>query len=301
MVDATSKYRGFLLGICFIVLVSNSALAERIDAVKKYGGSYLDYYEKMPENNRFLTSTHRFRISFDTTYFDYQEEDGDLMEEDGFMFGLKGDYTYHRGNRLMAGFSLEYLTGDLDYDGETWGGAPVKEDTDDWIVECRGLAGYHFFLKGKHLLTPFLGIGYRYWNDDTGGAGGYEREVEYWYSPLGIKIDGLLSDKWTWGISAEYDLFWKGKVKSHLSDVSSDFNDSKVDQDFGDGYGLMFSFRLERKLIKRYSLSIEPYFRYWSVDESDTDILSYSGQPIGYVYEPENETFCYGLRLGIVF
>jgi hypothetical protein len=248
-----------------------------------------------------IVPKHSFGIGLETMYFDYEEEDID-MKEDGFMYGLIGKYTYHGDGKLMINASLEYVAGDdLDYDGQTWGGTPLKEDTDGWIVQSRGLIGYDYVFNGKHLITPFIGIAYRYWNDDLGGIGGYEREIEYWYSPIGIKTVSPLPDKWTWGISAEYDLFWSGKVKSHLSDALAGLNDPEVDQDFGDGYGLRFSVRFERELTKNYALSIEPYIRYWDIDKSDTETLSYYGTPIGYVYEPENETTSYGLRLSFVF
>ena len=246
-----------------------------------------------------IVPKHSFGIGLETSYFDY-EEDG-LMEEDGFMYGVVGSYIYHSDNKLMINTSLKYSFGELDYDGQTWDGTPITEDTDDWIVECRGLVGYDYVLNGKHLITPFIGIAYRYWNDDIDGIGGYEREIEYLYSPIGFKTVSPLSDKWTWGLSAEYDLFWGGKVKSHLSDVDPGFNDPEVDQDFWDGYGLRFSVQFKRELTKNYALSIEPYIRYWDIDKSDTETLSSYGTPLGYVYEPENETMSYGLRLNFEF
>lgn len=252
-----------------------------------------------------LLPEHSFEIGLETMYYKYKEdyEEGDDMEEDGFMYGLIGNYTYHHlDSKLMMNASLEYFfADDLDYDGQTWGGDPVKSDTDAWMVECRGLIGYDFIFNGKHLITPFVGIAYRYWNDDIGGIGGYEREIEYWYSPIGIKTVSHLSNKWKWGISAECDLFWSGKVKSHLSDVDPGYNDPEVNQDFGDGYGLRFSARLERELTKNCALSIEPYIRYWDIDKSNTETLTYNGAPIGYVWEPENKTTSYGLCLSFVF
>ena len=242
---------------------------------------------------------HSFGIGLETSYFDYKENG--LMEEDGFMSGVVGSYSYHSDSKLMINTSLKYSFGELDYDGQTWGGTPITEDADDWIVECRGLVGYDYVLNGKHLITLFTGIGYRYWNDDIDTPGGYEREIQYWYSPIGVKTVSPLSDKWTWGLTAEYDLFWSGKVKSHLSDVHPGLNDPEVDQDFGDGYGLKFSIRFEKELTKNYALSIEPYIRYWDIDKSDTAILSYYGIPDRYVYEPKNETTSYGLRLNFEF
>ena len=95
---------------------------------------------------------------------------------------------------IMFNFSIEYTSGDLDYNGSTWGGASVKTDTEDYIVECRALTGRHFH-RGKTTITPFFGFAYRYWNDVIEGTGGYEREITYYYSPFGVKT---YTWRWIW-------------------------------------------------------------------------------------------------------
>lgn len=244
-----------------------------------------------------LVPIHAFEIGLNLSYFDYEEEDYDV-EWDGFMYGLIGSYTYH--DEIMFRTSLEYTQGEIDYDGATQGGTPVNEDADDWVLEWRGLLGYDFTLNG-HLITPFLGIGYRYWNDDIEGPYAYEREVEYWYSPIGIETVSPLSGAWTWGIAAEYDYFWGGTVKSHFSDVFPGYNNPEVDQDSGDGYGLRFSLRFKRAFAYSSALSIEPYVSYWDIDESDRGTLTFYRIPIAYVFEPDNETLTYGIRIGWQF
>ncbi len=287
-----------LIGICFL-----------FSAVVAFAGDTNTSPTEMAKRKTYRVSApfvpeHNFAIGLVTTYFDYDEPK--VMEEDGFMYGVVGGYTYHGINKLMINASLEYSSGDLDYDGETWDGTPVREDTDDWIVECRFLVGHDYVLRGsmgyrKHLITPFIGIGYRYWNDDIDGIGGYEREVEYLYSPIGLKTVSLLSDNWKWGISIEYDFFWGGKVKSHLSDAVPGLNDPEVDQDFADGYGVRLSLRFKREFASNYALSIEPYIRYWDIDKSETETLTYYGTPVGYVWEPKNDTTSYGFRLSFEF
>jgi len=284
--------------IISFIFFSAPARAEKIAAPENYGTSYLDY-QKTLASEESLLSPHQFKLSFETAHFDYQE--GDQIKEEGFLFGLKGDYRYHRRNRLMVGLSLEYLIGDLDYEGKSWGGTPVKADLDEWRLECRALVGYDHLFQGKQLLTPFLGFDYRYWEDALLGKGGYGREVEYWYLPLGIRMVNPVSGKWSLSIEAEYDLFWKGKVKSRLSEVSPALNDPEVNQGFGEGYGLRLSFPLEKMLGGRYFLSLAPYFCYWSIEESDREILRSSGVPVGSVYEPKNKTIDYGFNFGIGF
>ena len=246
----------------------------------------------LPENT--------FQIGFDVRYFDYEEPG--LMEESGWMYGIFGSYIYHGNNKLMFETSLSYVFGELDYDGQLMDGTPHTTDTDDWIFEWRGLIGPDYRLKDSSIITPYLGVGYRFWNDEIKGSGGYEREIQYWYLPIGVKTISPLPANWTWGLSAEYDLFLSGKVKSHVSNLLAGLNDPENDQNFGDGYGVKFSLQFNRKFSNNYYISIEPYIAYWDIDESDPSMLTLYGQPTGiYVVEPENETTEYGLRLNITF
>ncbi|MGD8549303.1 MAG: autotransporter outer membrane beta-barrel domain-containing protein [Desulfobacterales bacterium] len=251
------------------------------------------------DNTELMIGENTFQFGFDIRYLDY-EEDG-LIEEDGLMYGIAGSYIYHGNNKLMFETSFSLVFGEIDYDGQTQSGTPLKADTDDWIFEWRGLIGKDYRFKSSSIITPFMGIGYRYWNDDIDASGGYEREIQYWYLPVGVKTISPLNGNWTWGISLEYDLFLGGKVQSHLSDVQPVYNDPENDQDFGDGYGLALSLKFNRNLSNSYGFSIEPYIRYWDIDESDTSTLTSYGIPIAYVVEPDNETIAYGLRLNITF
>ena len=243
------------------------------------------------------TSPHSFEVAPVVFRFEYEEPS--VMSEKGFLSGVMGRYTYNQ-SAVMFDCSLEYAAGSLDYDGSTWGGTPVKADTDDYIFEIRILLGGNIH-QGKTKVTPFIGFGLRYWNDTIQTAGGYEREISYLYSPIGVKFTGPLSTRWSWGFSGEYDLFWKGWVTSHLSDAVTGYNDPENNQSFGDGFGVRFSFQFRNHISTRLSWYIEPFFRYWDVDQSDYAILTSNGAPIDFVYEPENNTLSYGVTVGFGF
>lgn len=98
-----------------------------------------------------------FDFDLIVNYTEYEEED--LMEEDGFMYGIGVKYSYHGNYGLMLQAGVEYTTGDLDYDGQTWGGVPVDEGSDDWIVHTGVLADYDIWIDENLLLTPCIGVG----------------------------------------------------------------------------------------------------------------------------------------------
>ena len=244
------------------------------------------------------TSPHSFEVAPIVFRFEYEEPS--VMTEKGFLSGVMARYAYNQGV-VMFDCSFEFAAGSLDYDGSTWGGTPVKADTDDYLFEIRTLLGGNIY-QGKNKVTPFLGFGLRYWNDTIQASGGYEREILYLYTPIGIKLAGPLSRKWSWGFSGEYDLFWKGWVTSHLSDADPGYNDPENTQSFGDGFGVRVSFQFRNHISTRFSWYIEPFFRYWDVGPSDYAILTYYGAPTGiFVYEPENNTLTYGVTFGFGF
>ncbi len=241
-----------------------------------------------------------FDVEVQTFYFDY-EEDGVNMEEEGFMYGMVGSYVFQGQDGLYFASTLEIDYGELDYDGETWGGTPVSADTEDWIIQWRCLLGLTVYDDRALSVIPFAGIGYRYWYDDIKASGGYEREIHYWYVPLGVKLAGALPYGWQVAVSAEYDFFLGGRVKSYLSDANFAFNDPEVDQDFASGYGLRASMGFQKRITDGLDLLIEPFLRYWDIDKSDYATLTYYGTYYATVYEPANTTMSYGIRVGLRF
>ena len=211
------------------------------------------------------------------------------------MLGISGKYTFRGQKGFIISADIEYTSGlNTEYDGATWGGTPVVEDSYDWIFESRLLAGGEVKLPGDFDLRPYIGLGLRYWHNDVEGAGSYQRKMDYWYIPIGTAVTKKVSENFRWGVAIEYDLFLLGHNRSYLSDVNPRFND--VDMRQSSGYGLRISAPLTYK-----SLQIEPYLYYWSIDQSDTDLLTYNGAPYAYVVEPDNETTVYGIRFNYLF
>lgn len=231
---------------------------------------------------------HSFNLGLTANSYEYTEPG--LMKIDGMMVGVYGDYVYHSPGRLMLSGSLELGFGDLTYEGSTWGGDPVESDTTDWLYELRALMGYDLPIQNVGWLTPYIGIGQRYLNDDGDGEGAYERETWYWYAPVGLRLTTKPAPDWDIHFTAEYDFFLEGEATGKLSQVDAGFNDPEVKQD--SGYGLRFSIGLNYG-----SFGIIPYYQYWNIDQSDEDLLTYYGYPLGTVVEPDNETKVFGLKI----
>ena len=100
------------------------------------------------------------------------------------------------------------------------------------------------------------------------------------------------------GLNAEYDILWSGKQESHLEDVNFSFN--TVSNDQNSGYGARGSIKLTKK-SGRYDILIEPFIRWWSVKDSQSSNITFTGVIVGYAYEPKNETFEAGGKVAVLF
>lgn len=233
-------------------------------------------------------------IGAEVSHIKYEEPD--VMNEKGMMYGISGDFTYHKDYMVGAETKLSY--GQVDYEN-----SGTMDDIDDVMFEIRGIGGYDIPIFSSSVITPYIGLGYRYLYDDlrgttSTGASGYRRESNYYYSPIGIETLTDLGNKWFLGLRIEYDYFWKGVQKSYLSDYSSTAKDIENDQD--KGYGVRASIKL-KKNSERVDWSIEPFVKYWDIEDSD---LAYSGiinGLISYGYEPKNNSTEIGVKIGAQF
>ena len=141
--------------------------------------------------------THSWDLGTSVSHIKYDEPD--VMEEKGMMYGVMGSYTYRSGLMLRA--DGKWSWGEVDYKN-----SGTLDDIDDYILEFRGLCGYDFPMATVTIVTPYIGFGYRYLNDDfkgttSTGALGYERESNYYYSPIGIETITELDNDWSFGLS----------------------------------------------------------------------------------------------------
>ena len=123
-------------------------------------------------------------------------------------------------------------------------------------------------------------------NDDASfDPSGYERESNYLYIPLGYQFDSSHKVGWSFGATAEFDLFLWGRQRTHWSDFNPVLPD--IDYRQNSGYGYRVSLRFQHK-SKDAIFTIEPFFRYWDIDKSEVELGT---------LEPANETLEYGIKL----
>lgn len=233
------------------------------------------------------------QIGFETSHITYKEPG--LMKEEGFMYGINGAIAYHNYNYMLS-LEAKASMGEVDYTSTSSGSL---DNIDDTMWEIRGLAGYDFGIPETFAITPYVGAGYRHLEDNMGGkrsttgARGYDREISYVYSPIGVDVTRVFENGWNIKLRLEYDKFWDGKVESHLGSIPG-YYDIENDQD--KGYGCRGSLAFKKR-GERIDLIIEPFFRYWNIKDSKR-----TTDPGGTTWiEPKNTSKEFGINLAIEY
>lgn len=242
---------------------------------------------------------HTLEIKPEISYIIYKEPS--VMKSRGMMHGLIGSYIYHRGIMLKAEGKGSW--GRVDYHN-----SGSIDNIRDYMLEFRGLGGWDLSLLKEISMTPYIGIGYRYLNDDSSGkvssigAHGYERESNYIYNPLGLEFNIDTKVNWLITQTVEYDYFWGGKQKSHLSDVSPLITNISNRQRKGYGFRASLGFR---KQFKAVEFAFGPFIKYWSIKKSEEevffDFITDPANPVWIGWEPKNRSKEMGIFMSLKF
>ena len=176
-----------------------------------------------------------WRIAPEVSHYRYEEPG--VMTNEGTLYGVVGSYTFHdrRGRQTGGARPTDAMTrspgprsdstagsapGEVDYDGSYMDGTPLSTSgTDDFLLDVRLLWGREW-RPARFFDAVHAGLGYRYLNDDSSAQlGGYERESNYLYVPLGARKDVELTSRWDLALTGEFDVLLIGRQISHLSDV----------------------------------------------------------------------------------
>jgi hypothetical protein len=248
-----------------------------------------------PEATSRGTARERTNWNVDYMYGSISYSEPGLMRDSGSMNGFAAAYTFtFADNPTLFRIEGEYMYGYLSYDGSTWDGTPISSPTQDNLANVRALMGFQGLISSHFNLIPIFGLGARYLNDYTQGAGGYEREITYFYAPVGLSARVAINDRWKASVSGEYDTFISGTVVSHLGDSNPAY--STVTNNQSSGYGYRVAMGLERS-FDTWSLRAQPYVQYWNIQQSDIQPLTKTQ----VVYEPTNDSTMYGFDIALIF
>jgi len=149
------------------------------------------------------------------------------------------------------------------------------------------------------IISPYIGLGYRFLNETGGGLTTstgdvmYDRQSTYLYIPVGFKQRSLTAGGGMLESTFELDYLVSGNQFSGLS-VMNNFsysNSSDVNNRQTSGYGLNASVMYKRQ----DGWSLGPYWKYWNISKSDLGTWTYTSGSTS-VYEPANTTEEFGFK-----
>jgi len=248
------------------------------------------------EGKHYLGRT-QLELGGEYTSFKFEEHDEDganIMTEKGCLAGLRAALI-HR-SPLYWRINGSYRRGNLEYDGATQAGTPVVTDTSDTLFDVEAVLGTDLAADDPNTVIAFYsGLGFRRWENEITGPGGYPRRTDYLYLPVGLEFDGPLGRRGWWGLRGQLDLLVRGMVRSDFSEISPELGEIKNTQ--SSGYGIRASFFVHLRVGRSSALSIEPFMQYWQIDASDVVTLA-DGSGL---YEPANSTTVYGIAVSLLW
>ncbi|MBI4309195.1 MAG: hypothetical protein HY591_02575 [Candidatus Omnitrophica bacterium] len=292
------------------------AVNDQLDDIEKpqraANASY-NSFEEIPEftkQNLDPRHKHTIDVGVEPYYYYYKEPDIPIKNR-GPMLGYYAKYTYRPpddnilNNVVLNTYAVEGRFASSDK--INYKGSGVDKGITDINYEFRGLVGKDYLLGDKSLITPYFGFGYRYLLDKGNGRltstnnYGYDRHSNYYYIPLGFNA-AIPNGLWTSAINLEYDIFIQGLQVSDLS-ASKIFNpgvdNPNIHNVQTEGFGARASLKL-MYAAPRFNFYIEPFIRYWNIDDSHTTRATVDGSA-GTFLEPQNFTSEIGSKFGLQF
>jgi outer membrane protein W len=206
--------------------------------------------------------------------------------------------TYAFQNDWFVLGQIDYSNGPVKYSGTgTASGIP------QYYVNLKAALGRDFAFS-SFVLSPYIGIGYRYLDQALGGtvtstgALGYDRRSTYNYIPIGVTHRFAVNDnKAKLETTLEYNYLISGNQYSGLAAVNPYLSNQNNAQNSGYGINLTI-------LYKQDQWGFGPYYKYWNIADSQTNINRGLAAGIPYAYttkEPANTTNEFGLKLTYSF
>jgi hypothetical protein len=231
----------------------------------------------------------------DYTWSEYQNGVR-LLRESGMLVGPGFSYWNEFSNHMTLKPLAELFVGNVDYDGATQGGIPVRTKVMYIGANIQCDVGRKFSVGEKSFIEPFGGLGIRFWSrdlhDSTTSSGtfasGYTEEWTTSYTRFGIRGEVPISEK--------SRLFAEGGVKlPFYNENRVYFNNGNDNPDFTLYPGLQPSWFSEVGItMHRFKASV--FY----------DSLRFSRSPdvntsIGSVYQPNSSADLLGVKLGAAF
>jgi len=252
--------------------------------------------------------SHTFSLGLEQAWYRYVEPDiyqmmpyntygARWMNLKGNLWGAYASYRFTWQDKLFVQPELRILYGKHQYNrGQKNNIAnKTRHQIPSLLHESRLIVGGNMSLMNKNMtLSPYMGIGYRFKNDDSesvrtsqGHKLGFYRKSNYVYVPLGASVDYAINNTWSVSLKGEYDWIVKAWNYTRNKTIPKPAIDKQPN-----GYGLKGEASISY-LYNKVKFSFSPYLNYWNIRNSKRS-------PDGG-REPYNITLESGIKLGVTF
>jgi len=245
-----------------------------------------------------IADSNNYSLGVEGFYDNYKEPDAtvDSKAEYG---SITGNYT-HNWNEFFA-----VLDGRVSYGQDKYSSSDGSvSGVPQWEFELRPRTGFTFKTSSQSSLSPYIGLGARYYMDEFKGYtttdadgnvyGGYDRRIFQLYLPVGATYAYTTFNGWSIVPNIEYDQLLWGQVSSRLGTLGGGQTNTLNDQYSGWGVRGRVMFGREQN---GWSWQVGPFVRYWDIQASDfSSAGTQNGQPL-YGEEPANTRLQVGLAL----
>lgn len=318
-------------------------------------------YQWEPVADTYPVRKHTYELAAQIQRFNYQTADkwpyyyenyygypvSDKVKKEGYLYGIYGAKTFNFSHPIdswrdfldryeipnFIRIEVEANRGETSYDSYI---TDKLTGHDAWNAEGRLLVGYDLLWSPSTIVTPYVGAGYKWAEDDTGGYIDFivddyvpfTRQTSYFYIPIGVETLSKISEKWDISYKLEGNVapfgstdFFLNEIPGPISAIDGDtglpvdimFN--KTEADLGVGYGVRTSMKFIRK-FSAFDFYVEPFFRYQYFDKGEEVQLQAHGidngkdyvsvfpdlvTPYKGLWDEENHTTSYGIRTGVQF
>ncbi|MFN3696717.1 MAG: hypothetical protein ACK4VO_04685 [Pseudobdellovibrio sp.] len=230
--------------------------------------------------------------------FVYREPDIDITDS-GRLTGLEAMLQYSLKLDLYLRGHMQFLTGNLKYDGHLMNSNAAYETNNDYkIREFKGDVSIKTDLSQDTDIFFYVGLGRKetLQANNPNEKADYARDITYNYYSLGSFVNVVVNEQMNLVFDASFESLLSGGVYTHLSDVSSSYED--VNLKFISGNSIGGDINLNYRVTSSDTLTAKLGMRRWIVDRSE---YTYSKQENAYFYEPKNTTQITTLGLGYLF
>ncbi len=236
-------------------------------------------------------------------YFRYREELIAPMksEESGALPGVWIRVASNPEFPFTIGVEGSLAFGNESYDGSTQEGIPRTSTTHSTFLSLVATAHYRVTLHPDHSITPVIGYGYRSWDRDIQGQGGYEEVYSWTFLPIGARWEWNATSRLTVGGDLRAHVMLGGDIRILFSKLVD--GAPNITLHLGTITGVRVALPVRYTLSDRVALEILPFWERYGFGKSNS-YKEYNdrGQLLLEIHEPASTTtvigFQAGLRLG---